>query len=189
MANFSPPPSPPLLPHPLYPPLLPPTRLLTSFTLTGQKGPKGEAGPITLIRSHLSVQTAGDAPTLRDKAFLGRGQGGLGQREPTTIPHTLPLRNTCQHARRQPCLDEASRDGQRCDASIYKGPPKRATLPSVAANPPVGGALFSQAQRFTTTEWLVLTRENRQEVSHKLCDSMKVAKPAAANRHTLHKYY
>lgn len=74
MPNFS-----PYYPSSCHAPFsLPPTHLLASFTLTGQKGPEGKAGPNSLIHSHLSVQTAGDAPTFRDEGFLGRVHCGLG---------------------------------------------------------------------------------------------------------------
>lgn len=66
MPNFSPPSTPPPATPPFPPPFLPPS-------LTGQEGARG---PNTLIRSHLSVQTAGDEPR----------SGGGGQREPNRNP-------------------------------------------------------------------------------------------------------
>lgn len=132
---------------------LPPSHSLASFTLTGQNA---------LIRSHLSVQTCRGRRGVRWWWWGGGGRVSGSQPEPTTPPDP-PLRNTCQHAPRQPRLDKASGDGRRCDAglhaSLYKG---NASLSR--SQSPVGGALFSRAQRFTT-DWLVFTGEKKQEVS------------------------
>lgn len=133
---------------------LPPSHSLASFTLTGQNA---------LIRSHLSVQTCRGR---RGVWWWWEGSAGANQNPPP--PPRPPLRNTCQHAPRQPRLDEASGDGRRCDAglhaSLYKASPGAGNASLSRSQSPVGGALFSRAQRFTT-DWLVFTGEKKQEVS------------------------